>query len=235
MTYQLWYWPSIPGRGEFVRLPMEAAGIGYEDCARTRGVEALIADMGSRTRRRPFAPPYLVLDDDSAIAQTANILVYLGEAHGLAPADLHGRLWVQQVQLTVADLVAEVHQVHHPVGVGLYYEQQKPEAERFAAEFRAQRLPKYLGWFDRAAGAGDWVGGQAWSYADCALFQIVEGLRYMLPIRMAALEPRYPALIALRDRVAALPAMADYLASGRRIPFNADGIFRHYPELDGAD
>jgi len=237
MSYRLWYWPSVQGRGEFIRLPMEAAGIGYEDCARTQGVNALIADMGSRKRQGPFAPPYLVLPDDRAIAQTANILLYLGEAHGLAPKQLEARLWVHQVQLTIADLVGEVHQVHHPVGMGAYYEEQKPEAARFAGEFRAQRMPKYLGWLDRAApaGAAGWLGGDTWSYADCAAFQIVEGLRYMFPRRMAALEPGLKALIALRDKVAELPNMAAYLASDRRIAFNEDGIFRHYPELDGED
>lgn len=234
MTYRLWYWPSIPGRGEFARLPMEAAGIAYEDSARVKGVQAMIADMGSRKRHGPFAPPYLVLPDDRAIAQTANILLYLGDAHDLAPADPAGRLWVHQVQLTVADMVAEVHQAHHPVGIGAYYEQQRAEAARFAAEFRAQRMPKFLAWFERAAAEGDWIGGSAWSTADCALYHLVAGLRYMFPERMAALEPRFPAVIALHDRVAALPGIVAYAASDRHTPFNEDGIFRHYPELDGA-
>ena len=235
MIYRLWYWPSIPGRGEFVRLPLEAAGIAYEDCAREQGVSAMIADMGSRKRRGPFAPPYLVLPDDRAIAQTSNILLYLGDTHGIAPEDAADRLWVHQVQLTVADMIAEVHQAHHPVGVGAYYEQQKSEAARFATEFRAQRMPKYLGWFEKALGESEWIGGDSWSYADCSLFQLIEGLRYMFPDRMMALEPRIPALVALHDRVAELPGIAAYGESKRRTPFNEDGIFRHYPELDGAE
>jgi hypothetical protein len=41
-----------------------------------------------------------------------------------------------------------------------------------------------------------------------------------------------PELLALRERVRELPRIAAYLASGRRMPFNQDGIFRRYPELD---
>lgn len=235
MAYQLWYWPTIQGRGEFVRLPLEAAGIDYEDCGRTRGGEAIPENMKSWGPAAPFAPPYLVRNG-VAIAQVANILLYLGEQHDLAPQDERGRLWLHQLQLTIADLVAEVHDVHHPVGVGDYYEDQKPEAARAAAQFRDARMPKFLSHFEAATQAhdGDWLTGQRWSYADCSLFQIVEGLRYMFPKRMKAIEPDYPGMIAIRDRVTKLPGIAAYLASDRRIPFNTQGIFRHYSELDAA-
>ncbi|HWU95585.1 MAG TPA: glutathione S-transferase [Sphingomonas sp.] len=230
MAYKLWYWAEIQGRGEFVRLPMEAAGIRYEDVARARGSEALIADMRARTHRAPFAPPYLDTGSQ-VIAQVANILFWLGERHGLAPDEDSTRTWLHEVQLTITDFVAEAHQVHHPVGTGLYYEDQKAEAARFATEFRDERMPKFLGWFERSV-EGEWLAGQRWSYGDTSIFQLIEGLRYMFPRRMAAIEGDYPRLVAIRDRVAALPGISAYLASERRIAFNTQGIFRHYPELD---
>ena len=234
MAYKLWYWPGIQGRGEFVRLALEAGGIEYRDVAREKGDEALLADLNARAGRTPFAPPYLDTGD-MVIAQVANILLYLGEQHHLAPSGLAERLWLNQLQLTIADLVAEAHDVHHPVATGAYYQEQMAEAARAAEGFRAERMPKFLGHFEDATSAndGDWVAGTRWTYADTSLFQVVEGLRYAFPRRMAAIEGDYPALIALHDRVAQLPGVAAYLASDRRIPFNEDGIFRHYPELDG--
>jgi glutathione S-transferase len=233
MTYRLWYWPTIQGRGEFVRLALEAAGIGYEDCARAGGAEALMADMKKRGPGGPFAPPYIEAEGGT-IAQVADILLYLGEKQGLAPSDPAGRYWVHQRQLTIADLVTEVHNVHHPVELMAYYKEQKPEAERAALQFREQRMPKFLGYFEQATNArkGDWLTGVAWSYADTSLFQLVAGLRYMFPKRMEAIEGDYPGLATLHDKVAALPGVAAYLKSARRIAFNTDGIFRHYPELD---
>ena len=236
MSYDLWYWPSIPGRGEFVRLALEAGGIPYRDRAREAGEDgekALVADMQAREAHRPFAPPYLVAGE-LVIAQTAHILAWLGDKHGLAPGDEAGMLWAIQVQLTISDIVAEVHAVHHPVDFAAYYEDQKAEAARAAKSFRTHRIPKFLGWFEQAIGQGGWIAGDAWSHADTSLFQLIEGLRYAFPSRMAALAGDYPRLAALHDKVAALPRLAAYLASDRRIAFNRDGIFRHYPELDGA-
>jgi glutathione S-transferase len=234
VTYRLWYWPQIPGRGEFVRLALEAGGIEYDDAARRLGADALVADMASREGRVPFAPPYLDLDG-IAIAQVANILQYLGERHDLAPSRMADRLWLAQLQLTIADMVAEVHDVHHPVGVGDYYEDQKPEAARAARQFRDERMPKFLSHFEAAvtANGGEWVIDHRWTYADTSLFQLVEGLRYAFPRRMAALEPDLPNLVRVRGQVAQLPGVRAYLKSDRRIPFNEAGIFRHYPELDG--
>ena len=235
MAYDLWYWPAIQGRGEFVRLPLEAAGIPYHDRAREGGQEALLADMAARTGRTPFAPPYLALGT-LVIAQVANILMYLGERHDLAPSNIADRMWLNQVQLTVADLLDEVHSVHHPVGPADPYEAQKPEATRAAERFREERMPKYLAWFehDTECNAGEWLIDHRWTYADCSFFQIVEGLRYMFPQRMATLEPLYPRLIAIHDQVADLPGVRQYLRSNRRVPFNENGLFRHYPELDAA-
>lgn len=235
MAYDLWYWAEIPGRGEFVRLAMEAGGIDYRDRAREEGSEALVADMEARTGRIPFAPPYLA-SGDLVVAQTANILQFLGERHGLGPSSMADRLWLAEVQLTIADMVAEVHDVHHPVAVGDYYDDQKPEAARAAAQFRSERMPKFLAWFEHAAtcNEGEWLIDHRWTYGDTSLFQLVDGLRYMFPKRMATLEPDYPGIVRIRDQVAALPGIRAYLKSDRRLAFNEDGIFRHYPELDAA-
>jgi len=233
VTPALWYWPEIQGRGEFIRLALEAAGIAYEDCARARGTDALIADTERRAGRAPFAPPYLDIDG-LVIAQVANILLYLGDRHDLAPSRIADRYWIHQLQLTIADMVAEVHNVHHPVGVMDYYDDQKAEAARAARQFRNERIPKYLDYLEQAAECNDgpWMIDHRWTYADTSLFQLIEGLRYMFPRRMATLGSRYPALARVHDLVTKLPGIRAYLASDRRIAFNEQGIFRHYPELD---
>lgn len=225
MKYKLYYWPEIQGRGEFIRLALEDAGAGYVDVLRTAGGFALPKNV--------FALPCLVAGK-RVIAQTANILLYLGPRLGLAPKSEPGRLWVHQLQLTIADWLAEVHDAHHPIGSGLYYEQQKPEAKRRAADFLATRLPKYLNYFERvlAGQSGPYLLGRTPSYADLSLFQMVAGLRYAFPIAFGRLERRYARIVGVHDRVAARPRLAAYLASPRRIPFNRQGIFRHYPELD---
>jgi glutathione S-transferase len=184
----------------------------------------------------PFAPPFLKAGD-LVIGQTANILMYLGAHHGLAPADEAGRLWAHQLQLTIADFVDEIHDTHHPIASSLYYEDQREEARARAADFLKSRAPKYLGYFERVlerntAGNGEYLVGAAITYPDLSLFQIVAGLRYAFPRAMARLRPKHPRVVALHDRVAARPRIAAYLASDRRIPFNQHGIFRHYPELD---
>jgi glutathione S-transferase len=168
------------------------------------------------------------------IGQTANILLYLGARHGLAPKDEDGRLWANQLQLTIADLVAEVHDTHHPIASALYYEEQRPEAKRRSADFWKRRVPKYLGYFENviARSGGPYFLGRRLGYVDLSLFQIVEGLRYAFPKRMKRSEKKVPRVIALRERVAKRPRVAAYLASERRIPFNEWGIFRHYRELD---
>lgn len=236
MAYRLWYWPSIQGRGEFIRLALEAAGLAYEDCARDAGAEAMMADLEARAvkGRGPFAPPYLAFDDH-AIAQVANILLFLGQQHDLAPSNLADRYWLNQLQLTIADVVAEVHNVHHPVGVMDYYDDQRVEAARAAVQFRDERLPKYLDHFEDAArqAPGDWLIDHRWTCCDTSLFQLVEGLRYMFPRRMTTLEPDYPHLLRIHAAVRDLPGIRAYLNSQRRLPFNEDGIFRHYAELDG--
>lgn len=232
MSYDLWYWPTIPGRGEFVRLSLEAARIPYRDRAREQGAEALMKDLNSRAPRGPFAPPYLV-DGDFTIAQTPHILAWLADRHRLGAGNGRDDLWLVQLQLTIADIVAEVHDVHHPVAVMETYEKQKAEARRAAQGFREKRIPKFLGHFETALGGRDWLVGARWTYVDLSLFHLVEGLRYAFPRRMTTVEKDLPGLVALRDRVARLPELRDYLHSERRLPFTQEGIFRHYPELDG--
>jgi glutathione S-transferase len=234
--YDLFYWPTIPGRGEFVRLALEEAGAPYRDVARLDGAEAMMALLPGGEVHPAFAAPFL-RDGDVVIGQTAAILLYLGERHGLAPGDPASRAWAQQIALTVADAVAEAHDTHHPIGMGLYYEDQKPEAARRAAEFRDQRIPKFLNWFETILarnpdGPGHLVGGSV-SYADLGLFQLVEGLRYAFPKAAERALSKTPLVGALAAAVAGRPRIKAYLASDRRIPFNEDGIFRRYPELDG--
>jgi glutathione S-transferase len=230
-AYELFYWPGIQGRGEFVRLALEEAGEDYEDVARgPGGVDALMAAL-KEGPTPAFAPPFLRADG-MTIGQTAAILMFLGERHGLAPQDTAGRFWVHQLLLTIADLVAEAHETHHPVGTDLYYEDQTEEARRRAAGFTAARIPKFFDYFGRVLGEQDYLLGETLTYADLSLFQVLEGLAYAFPKATARELAAHPNLAALRQRVAQRPRIAAYLSSPRRLPFNEQGIFRHYPELD---
>ena len=234
MRYELYYWPGIQGRGEYVRLALEEAGADYADVARSeRGMAAMMRMMQAQSGTPPFAPPFLKAGK-LVIGQTANILFYLGSRHGLAPKAEAGQLWVHQLQLTVTDLVLEVHDTHHPLGPSLYYEDQRAAAKKRTGEFWKERVPKYLGYFEGLlkGSGGAWLTGRRLTYVDLSLFQIVEGLRYAFPGRMKAFERRIAGLVGLHDRVAARPRIKAYLASQRRIAFNEDGIFRHYKELD---
>jgi len=227
MKYELYYWPSIQGRGEFIRLALEDAGAHYVDVARRpKGMQAMMRVMQSRALKRPpFAPPFLRAGE-LVIAQTALILHWLAPRLGLAPKGKAARLWLHQQQLTISDWLVEVHDTHHPIGSGLYYEDQKTESLRRAADFRENRLRKFMDYFERLDRARNIT------YIELSLFQMIEGLRYAFPRTMAALEPEYPNLVALHDRVSERPRLALYLRSKRRIPFNQQGIFRCYPELD---
>jgi glutathione S-transferase len=234
MRYELYYWPSIQGRGEYVRLALEDAGADYADVARSeRGMAAMMRMMETKNGTPPFAPPFLKAGK-LVIGQTANILLYLGSRHGLAPKAEAGKLWVHQLQLTVADFVLEIHDTHHPLGPSLYYEDQRSPAKKRTGEFWKERVPKYLGYFERLVqhNGGVYLTGRRLTYADLSLFQIVEGLRYAFPKRMRAFELRIPGLIDLHDRVASRPNIKSYLSSDRRIAFNEDGIFRRYKALD---
>ena len=240
MRYELFYWPEIQGRGEFVRLTLEEAGASYVDVARepedTGGVQALLERLGdTEIARPPFAPPFLKAGR-LVIGQTANILAFLGARHGLAPTSEAGRLWATQLQLTIADFLQEVHDTHHPISGGLYYEDQRPEARRRSADFLGERAVKFLDYFEtvlaRNRSSDAHLIGRTITYPDLSLFQIVAGMRYAFPRAMARLERKHPRVAGVHDRVAERPRIAAYLASPRRIPFNQQGIFRHYPELD---
>jgi glutathione S-transferase len=239
--YELLYWPSIQGRGELIRLVLEEAGAPYVDVARLPeseggGVAAILRVLKGRTGAAPFAPPIL-RHGDLLLWQTPNILAWLAPRLSLAPTDEGGRLTANALALTLADFLSEIHDVHHPIGVGLYYEEQKAEALRKARCFAAERLPKFLGYFERSlsdnsASNGKYAVGASLSYVDLELFQLMAGLEYAFPRTLATLRPTLPRLGELAARVAARPRIAAYLASPRRIPFNQKGIFRHYPELD---
>ncbi|MES2399038.1 MAG: glutathione S-transferase [Pseudomonadota bacterium] len=247
MKYELHYWPTIQGRGEFVRLALEAAGADYVDVARGRtsegkaltddsGVAAMMALMtGPGVERPPFAPPFLV-HGKVVVGQTSAILLYLGPRLGLVGKSETQRIWTHQLQLTIADVVAEAHDTHHPVGTGLYYGDQKKEAARRAAEFRKKRIPKFLGWFETVLernpkGSACLVGGRL-SYADLSLFQLLDGLLYAFPKATRRALKNTPLVFALHQKTSQHRRLAAYLSSDRRIAFNEEGIFRRYPELD---
>jgi len=236
MRYRLYYWPGIQGRGEFVRLALEDAGADYVDVARGKGGMAAMQKFidGKRVAHPPFAPPFLKAGK-LIVAQTANILFYLGPRLKLAPRDEAGRMWAHQLQLTISDFVLEIHDTHHPIGGRLYFEDQRAAARRRSQEFLRYRLPKFLGYFERVlkANGGNTCVGRRPSYVDLSLFQVVEGMRYAFPKHMKRFEKKIPGLIALHDRVAKRPRVKAYLNSRRRLPFNEWGIFRYYKELDG--
>jgi glutathione S-transferase len=240
MTYELFYWPGLPGRGEVVRLALEDAAVDYIDYARLPeekggGVTGIMRILGEEAGGRPsFAVPVL-RDGSLVIGQTPAILQYLGDRLGLAPREPSDRLWCHQIQLTLGDFMDEIHDTHHPLGSALYYADQKPEALKRSQVFREQRMPKFLGWLERVAAASGapWLVGDRVGYADLTLFQCVEGLKYAFPKAASRALAETPAVVALSARVAERPNIAAYLASDRRLPFNEDGLFRHYPELDG--
>lgn len=237
--YELFYWPGLPGRGEYVRLVLEDAGAKYVDVARLPeaqggGASAITRLLrGEGTGLLPLAPPIL-RDGSRTIAQVANILQYLGPRCGLLPEDETERVAVNQLQLTIADLVSEVHDTHHPISIGGYYEEQKVAARERAGFFVEQRLPRFLGYFEKvlARNGGAQLVGSAVSYVDLSLFHTLEGLAYAFPNAFARVEPAIAGLVALRERVRERPGVAAYLGSPRRLAFNERGIFRHYPELD---
>ena len=241
MTYELYYWPGIQGRGEFIRLALEEAGAKYVDVAlapkaKGGGIPAILKVVEARGNKRPpFAVPALKAGR-LVIAQTPNILLYLGGPLKLAPRDEAGKLWTHQLQLTISDLYLEIFHTHHPLGDGYAYEEQKTAAKRRTKDFLSERLPKFLGYFERVLelneGRGPWMVERRISYADLSMAQVIAGLRYAFPSAMARSLRKRPRLRALHDAVFARPRIAAYAASGRRLDFNNHDLFRHYPELD---
>lgn len=238
MRYELFYWPGIQGRGEYIRLALEEAGAEYIDYALipeeegggATAIEALL-EAGDQPS---FAPPF-VRYGRQVVGQTANILAWIGPRLGLAPGGAAQGRWINQLQLTLADFLVEIHDTHHPVGVGLYYDEQRAESLLRAADFRANRLPKYLAYFERLLeqGSGTMLTGSTLSYADLSLAQIMTGLEWAFPKAMRQAERAFPLLHEHARRTFERPRIAAYLHSARRLPFNNDDIFRRYPELDG--
>jgi glutathione S-transferase len=237
MRYELYYHPTVQGRGEFVRLALEEAGADYVDVARKgkAGMAAMTRLLESKTAARPpFAPPFVKVGK-TVIAQTANVLHFLGPQLGLAPRGEADRLWLHQLQLTVTDLVVEIHDTHHPVSSWLYFEEQIPSAQRRSKDFWRYRVPKFFGYFERVLqkNGGTFIVGRRLTYVDLSLFQIVEALRYAFPRHIKRFEKKVPGLVALHDCVAERPRIKAYLQSERRIPFSQWGIYRYFKELDG--
>ncbi len=243
MAYQLYYWAGIQGRGEFVRLALEEAGADYVDVVRHEqpgmGTDAMLEILNhGLNSTTAFAPPFLK-DGDVLVSHVANILFYLGPKLGLAPSNEALRYVANGLQLTITDFVCEVHDTHHPISTGLYYEDQKAEAKARSVAFINERIPKYLGYFERTlhqnpSGSQHIVGSKL-SYVDLSLFQVIEGLCYAFPNAMKGYQNRYPALANLHAAVRERPRIAAYLASPRRLAFSEDGIFRHYQELDAGN
>lgn len=239
-TYELYYWPNLPGRGEFVRLILEDAAVPYVDVARLPkdeggGVEAVLRYNRGEAEGHPALAPPILKAGALVLAQMPNICLYLGRRHGLAPRDDAGLYHANQLQLTLADLIAEAHDTHHPLGVALYYEDQRDAAKVRAAAFVKERMPKFLRYFERVlrANGGERLVGEAVSYVDLSMFQVLAGLEYAFPQAFARVRAEIPGLLALAEQVKARPSLAAYLASPRRMAFNQHGIFRRYPELDG--
>jgi glutathione S-transferase len=231
VTYELFYWPKIQGRGELIRLAFEASGTAYVDVCRTSaGVPALVELMKTANHPAPPLAPPIVRHEGLVLSQTASVLFYLAPRLELVATDEASRLGANQSMLTVMDFMSEVHDTHHPIAVGQYYEDQKEAALLRAKSFVAERMPKYLGYFERLVHEPN----RAIDYVDLALFQVVAGLRYAFPKALDHLSSRIPRLLALAERVEQASNVATYLASERRIPFNESGIFRRYPELDSS-
>lgn len=238
MNYALYYWPGIQGRGEFIRLALEEGGAAYRDVAleaEDGGAEVTQVLSNPRIRRPPFAPPVLKAGRQY-IAQTPNILLFLGRKLALAPRDRAAEIWTHQLTLTILDLYVENFSTHHPLGDAYAYEEQKAAARRRTKDFLKTRLPKFLGYFERViernGGRGPWMVGTRLSYADLSMAQVIAGLRYAFPRATRRVLRARPRLCALHDHVFERPRIALYLASGRRLAFNNEDLFRHYPELD---
>ena len=241
MTYELYYWPGVQGRGEFVRLALEEAGARYVDVAvlpeaKGGGVPAILKVLEARSiRRPPFAPPILKAGRQF-ISQTPNILLFLGGRLKLAPRDEAGKLWAHQLQLTLLDFYLEIFHTHHPLGDGYAYEEQRSAAKRRTKDFLAARLPKFLGYFERVLELnrvrGPWMVGAQLGYVDLSMAQVIAGLRYAFPSASRTAFRNRPRLRTLHDLVFDRPRIAHYVASGRRLAFNNEDLFRHYPQLD---
>lgn len=250
--YELLYHPSIPGRGEFIRLCFEATGVAYTDIANEKPngydeVQNICKPNNNDTTNPPiFAPPALRVPGAGPngspllISQTPNILMYLAERLGLAPEDEAGTYHVYQLAFTALDLNNEVHDTHHPLAVEKYYEEQKDAALEKARDVREKRLPKFLAYFEaclgfnkeKGGGEGRFLVGSRLTFADLVVWQVIDGLRFAFPKEMEARAGEYPDLLkGFYEGIKQEGGLKEYLKSERRLPYS-QGIFRYYPELD---
>ncbi|KAM0264933.1 hypothetical protein ACHAQJ_000449 [Trichoderma viride] len=245
--YELIYWPGIPGRGEVVRLLFEETGTPYTDTAKgKKAVPTLLSytaakNVGDETNPPLFAPPVLK-HGDLVINQLPNILLYLAPKLGLAPTSGDGVYHLNEIALTILDgFLNEVHETHHPIDTAQYYEVQKEEAKKRSKAFREERLPKFLGYVQRVldgkrSGEGGWLYGGELTYVDLVLFQCLDGTKYAFPKAVEKFREggEYDGVFKLYDAVKERPNIKAYLESERRVAY-ADGIWRHYPELEEDD
>ncbi|KAL1639271.1 hypothetical protein SLS58_008113 [Diplodia intermedia] len=252
-TYELLYHPGIPGRGEYIRLVLEAAGTPYSEPAREKGkagYDAVLAtcspsSTGDADGNPPvFAPPALRVPgagrDGKAlvIAQTPNIIQYLAPKVGLAPADEADALHASQIMLTALDLSNETHDSHHPIAVSLYYEDQKDAAKQRAKDFRENRIPKFFSYFERSlkgneeSGGGKYLVGDKLTHADTTVWQVIDGLLFAFPKELEARKEEFPLIFGkFYPGIKEEKGLKEYLASDRRLKYS-QGLYRHYPELD---
>lgn len=255
--YELLYHPSIPGRGEFIRLCFEATGVPYTDVANEKSdgysavqaacIQKTTSPEGVEGNPPVFSPPALRVPGAGKdgkqpllISQTPNILMYLAERLGLAPDDEAATYHVYQLAFTALDLNNEVHDTHHPLAVAQYYEDQKEAALRKATDVRENRLPKFLGYFEanpkfnekNGGGAGKYLVGDRLTFADLVVWQVLDGLFFAFPKEMEARKAEHEALLGgFYESVKQEGGLKEYLKSERRLPYS-QGIFRYYPELD---
>ncbi|KAK3723430.1 hypothetical protein LTR37_001682 [Vermiconidia calcicola] len=251
--YELLYHPGVPGRGEPIRLLLEAAGVPYNDIANQEknGYDtvqkicmnkALESDNGNPP---VFSPPALRVPgagkDGKAlvISQTPNILSYLGDRTGMA-GDEQEKYWVAQLALTALDLANEVHDSHHPIAVAKYYEEQKEESKGKSKDIRENRFPKFFSYFqrtlqgnkERGGVEGKYMVGKQLTYADTTIWQVLDGCMFAFPKEMEARKEEFPDLLqGFYESVKSEKGLKEYLASDRRLEYSM-GIFRQYPELD---
>lgn len=184
----------------------------------------------STSRSAPHHPT-----SSSFISQTPAILAYLAPILGLDGVPRVGeednssrvavnirRAQVNALTSTVLDLNNEAHDVHHPISVSSYYEDQQHEAKLRAEDFRSHRVPKFFKYFNLTMESNPsrsgYLLGSTLTIADLALFQVVDGLQFAFPKYMDGLSKgeHYKHVFALHDKVKHLEKVREYLSSNRR-------------------
>ena len=146
---------------------------------------------------------------------------------------------VNQLVLTALDgFCNEVHDTHHPIAISQVYEDQKEAAKQHSHEYLSNRLPKFLGYFERVlkgepSQGGEYLYGGNLTVADLVLWQGVNGTEFAFPKRMAKLREggEFKRVFELCERVGERERVKEYLGSERRMSYGM-GIWRRYKELD---